>query len=258
MVLQDLVEGARFLLVAALGVAAAGGRLDRPAVALPVAFAPPAIQHRQVDHAVHAGLHARSAGGLQRIDRIVEPDIDAGDQPARKAQVIAFHEQDLPFELGQLRDARDLADQVLAGHVGGVRATREDEQHRPLRIAGDRPQPVEILEQQRRALVGGEAAREADGEHVGVVRVRVAQDAIQMRLAAAGCGNAGRESGRAPHPACSTSGAGAPTRTDDPGCGRYRAIPRCSPTGAPSRGRDSGRTHRTIRAPGTFARARRW
>ena len=52
-------------------------------------------------------------------------------------------------------------------------------------VADQLPEPVQVLEQQRGALVGGEAAGEADGQHVGIDRVGVLEQPVQVRLRAA-------------------------------------------------------------------------
>jgi hypothetical protein len=98
-VLQQLVQGARLVLVALRGIEAVGRRLDRPAVLAVVALAPPAVEHRQVDGAVDRRLHARGARGFQRVDRVVEPDVDAGHHAPRQVQVVAFDQQDAALEL---------------------------------------------------------------------------------------------------------------------------------------------------------------
>ena len=84
-----------------------------------------------------------------------------------------------------------LADQILPGHVGGMRLAGEQEQHRALRVAENFAQPVEVFEQQRGALVGGEAAREADGEHVRIDLDRRSAAAGPGALPSRDCGNAG-------------------------------------------------------------------
>ncbi len=71
------------------------------------------------------------------------------------------------------------------GTSAGCARPGEDEQRRTLRMGDDAVQPFEVLEQQARALVRREAAAEADREDVGILRIRVAQHAIEMRLAAA-------------------------------------------------------------------------
>ena len=119
-VLQQLVQRFGFFAPAARVVEALRHRLDRPAVLAVVALVPPTVQHRQVDHAVDAGLHAGRAARLERVDRIVQPHVHPGHQPARQAQVVVLDQQDAALELGHPRDLGDAADQVLARLVGGV------------------------------------------------------------------------------------------------------------------------------------------
>ncbi len=64
-----------------------------------------------------------------------------------------------------------------------MRLAREEEQHRAIGVVHEIAQPLELVEHQRRALVGGEAPREADGEHVRVGRVGEAQQPVHVRLA---------------------------------------------------------------------------
>ncbi|MGQ3366541.1 hypothetical protein, partial [Rhizobium oryzihabitans] len=68
-------------------------------------------------------------------------------------------------------ERHDLADQLLALVVGGVRLAGEDELDATVVVREQRTQPVGLAEQQCGALVGGHAAREADGERVRVERV---------------------------------------------------------------------------------------
>ena len=66
------------------------------------------------------------------------------------------------------RQVGERADQLLAGLVGRVRLAGEQEQHLARAVGEQAAQVVEVVEQQRGALVGGEAPAEADGEHVRV------------------------------------------------------------------------------------------
>ena len=182
LILQQFIQGLAVFPVAPTIVVIFRRRLDRPAIGAVVALVPPAVGNRQVEHAVHRRLHAGGAGGFQRIDRVVQPDIAAGNQPAREAEVIAFHHQQLALELGPARDFVDAADQLLAGLVGRVRLAGENEQHRPVGIVDDLAHPVHVFEHQRGALVGREAAREADGQHVGIEWIGVLEHALQVRL----------------------------------------------------------------------------
>ncbi len=74
----------------------------------------------------------------------------------------------------------DAADQFLAGLVGGVGLAGEHELHRPVGVEQERLEAVELLEQQRGALVGGEAAGESDREHVGIEQIVTEQVAHHL------------------------------------------------------------------------------
>ena len=71
------------------------------------------------------------------------------------------------------------------GSSAGMRLAGEQEQHLARAVGEQAAQAVEVVEQQRRALVGGEAPPEADGEHVRVRRDRrTCSRRSQVRLAA--------------------------------------------------------------------------
>ncbi len=65
-----------------------------------------------------------------------------------------------------------------------MRLAGEQEHDGTLRIADDLAQPVEIVEQQRRALVLREAPPEADRQHVGVVGIGPLEQPVEVRFAA--------------------------------------------------------------------------
>ena len=119
------------------------------------------------------------------MHRIVQPHIHPGNQSPRQPQFVILDQQDFALEVRQVRHLREPADDVLAGHVGRMRLAGEDEQDRTLFVAEDLAQPVEILEQQRGALVRSKAARETDGEHVRIDRIGVAQKAVEVGLVTA-------------------------------------------------------------------------
>ena len=69
-------------------------------------------------------------------------------------------------DLGRALHLEEPLHQALAVVVARVRLAREQDLHRPL--AAEQPQrAVEVAQQQVQALVGGHAAREADGEPSG-------------------------------------------------------------------------------------------
>ena len=121
---------------------------------------------------------------FERVHRVVQPHVDAGHHAPRDVQVVALEEQDAAGELLLAREVHQRADQLLPGLVRRMRLAREQEQDLPALVGEQAAQVVEVVEEQRGALVGGEAPAEADGEHVRVGRVGVAQDALEVRLAA--------------------------------------------------------------------------
>ena len=71
---------------------------------------------------------------------------------------------------GVAREVDEVADQRLPEIVGGMGLAREHELHR---IGGEQevPQPPRLRQEQGGALVRGEAAREADRQHLRVEHV---------------------------------------------------------------------------------------
>ena len=67
-------------------------------------------------------------------------------------------------------EADHLRDELLAAVVGRVALAGDDDLHRPLGIEQQRTQPLRVAQHQRQPLVRRHAAREPDGEHVGVER----------------------------------------------------------------------------------------
>ena len=121
----------------------------------------------QVEHAVHRRLHARGAARLERADRVVEPDVAAARQRARRAPCRSSR--------GTRRardDARCARDQrarrcALPRAVVGVRLAGEQRAAR-----GCAPSSAASRASSRRmqvaALVAGGAPREADHQRVGI------------------------------------------------------------------------------------------
>ena len=199
-------------------------------------------------------------GGLERIDRVVEPDVDAGNQAPAEAQVVALDQQDLALELRHLRHLRHAADRcpgpgTSAGCALPAKTNSTGRAGSPTMLA----QPVQILEQQRGALVGGEAPAEADGEHGRVVRIGTGAAAGPGAPRCPGCASAARAAASAPGAASATSDAGGCSRRRDPAsaairsqqCARSRR--RCAPAEPENVVEDIGPFRR-----GRSARARRW
>ena len=150
--MEDLVERARIVPVTLVRIVVARRRRYRPAVGAVVGLGPPAVQDAAVDGAVDGRLHSRSAAGLHRMHRGVEPDVDAGRQQPPQPHVVAFDQQDLAEELRQVRHPVDFLHELLSRHVRGMRLAGEHEDDRAFVAVDDLFQPAEILEEQRRAL----------------------------------------------------------------------------------------------------------
>ena len=114
-------------------------------------------------------LHAARAAGFERLARVVEPHVAALHEQVRDVQVVVVDEGDAAAE-HRVEGAPEHALQVVLGRVvGRMRLAGEDDLHRRGRRAFSMPgQPLGVVEDQLGALVGGEAARVADGERVGV------------------------------------------------------------------------------------------
>ena len=86
----------------------------------------------------------------------------------------------LPGKFAVLAQVNDLLDEPLAVVVARMRFAGKNELDGPLLVVRELHDVLKLLENQRRALVGGEAAREADGQRVGVQQM-VEADEIALR-----------------------------------------------------------------------------
>src|SRR5205823_9704872 len=98
LVLEKLVEAAGVDLALEIDGAALDFAADRPAVVAVETFAPPAVEHAEIQTAVRRQFHSAGAAGLERAERIVQPEINTLDQPARDVGVVILHEHHAVFE----------------------------------------------------------------------------------------------------------------------------------------------------------------
>ena len=164
---DDLSDGIRLEGVTFGGVARGIRRGDGTSEAVRVELGPPPVEDRQVERAVERRLHARGSARLERPQRVVEPHVAARVELLRHADVVVGQEDDATAHLGVLRKFDEQLDEALAAVVGGVRLAGDDELHGALGIGEQRTQAGRVLQHEREALVGGDAAGEADREHVG-------------------------------------------------------------------------------------------
>ena len=145
--LDQLVQRVRLEVVAAVVVADAVGRRDRPAVLAVVPLVPPAVEDGEVQRAVERGLHARRAARLERAQRVVQPDVHAPVEVARHRDVVVGQEGDAVAHRRVVGEAHHLLDELLAAVVGGVALAGDHDLHRAVR-----------MQQQWRAACRGRAA----------------------------------------------------------------------------------------------------
>ena len=119
---------------------------------------------------------------------------DTMDEPAGDAHIILFDEQNLASKARLKRHLVDLLDEQLARIISWMGFSGKDDLHGPRRVVENRLEPLGIFEQQRGALVGGKAPREANRKGVGVERVicrnrRHAEARIALAQPVAGVGD---------------------------------------------------------------------
>ncbi len=160
--LQRVVEGG--------GIRSVVGALpsDHPAVASIKPLRPPAVQRREVQRAVDRRLHPAGTACLHRDFWVVEPEIHAPHQRFGDPLAIILHKGDPPAKARILRGFEDMLEDLLARIVRGVRLACEDDLHRSGVVVDDLLQPVEIMQDQIGAFVGGHAPGEADRQDIGI------------------------------------------------------------------------------------------
>ena len=82
--------------------------------------------------------------------------------------VIVFDKHQTAYQFALFAEVNDLLDEAFAFVVARMRLAGENKLHRTLLVVREFHDVVELLEDQRRAFVGGKAARKADGQRVGV------------------------------------------------------------------------------------------
>ena len=99
-------------------------------------------------HAVHGRFHPARAARVERLARIVQPDVATLHEEVRHVQVVVVHERDPSAKLRIDRAAVDLLQMMLADIVGRMRLAREDDLHRAPRRVQDLLQPFRVVEYQ--------------------------------------------------------------------------------------------------------------
>ena len=126
---------------------------------------PPTVQDGTVRNTVHGCFHAGCTGGFQRANRVVEPDVYTAGHRQAGVHVVVFNEGHGDV-VGHLScRCEDVPNQLFSALVFRVRFSTE---HELDTVGPDGSEPFEVAEDQVGALVGCEAACEANGQTVFV------------------------------------------------------------------------------------------
>src|SRR5262249_10896679 len=145
-----------------------GIRPNGKAVCAVETLAPPTIENAQVQAPMTARLHAAGAGGLERAPRIIEPNVAAGHHLARDVHVIIFEEDQVALEIAVFAEVNNVLNIALSVVIAGMSFAGKDELNRAVLVAGQFDDVFELLEDQGRALIRGEAAGKANGQSVRI------------------------------------------------------------------------------------------
>ena len=176
--LEHVVERLGDLLVGRLVL----GLADDEAGLVVRRLVPPAVEHREVQDAVHRGLHAGRAGRLARALGRVQPDVAAGHEGARERHVVVGQEDDAALRAPAAPPpARPSRRNSLPASSRGCALPGEEDLHRAADLVQEVLEPLRLAEEQRRALVRREAAREADRQRPRVEAPRGLGDLLLAR-----------------------------------------------------------------------------
>ena len=133
-----------------------------------VQLVPPAIENGKIERPVEGGFLPRCAARLHRPTRIVEPHIGTLIHQAGHPDVVVLDEREPVPNVGLQRKIDDLAHDLFTGRVRRMGLARKYELHWMIRMQQQTLQTIRVPQQQGGALVRGEAASEANGEHTGI------------------------------------------------------------------------------------------
>src|SRR5436190_16096973 len=168
LVFEQLIKAAGIHFVLELDSAIFDLGADGPAVVPIIAFAPPTIEHTEVEAAIRRRFHSAGAACFQRTQWIVQPKIDGLHQAPRNVSVVILDEDDAIIETGFAREFVNFLDQGFAAFVAWMRFAGENELNGSGGIVQQFVQAIFIGEEKRAAFVGSETSRKSDGENLGI------------------------------------------------------------------------------------------
>src|SRR4029453_7508519 len=129
LVLEQLIKTARVHFILKFRGAIVDFCTNSPAIAAVVPFAPPAIEHAQIDSAIRSSLHSAGSARLQRAQRMVQPKIDTLPETARNVAVVVLQKNDAIFQASFTAESVNFLDQRFAGFIAWMRFACENELH---------------------------------------------------------------------------------------------------------------------------------
>ena len=135
---------------------------DGPTVhAVLAAFRPPSVQDGAVGHAVHGGFHARGAGGFQRPNRVVQPDVNTAGHREAGIHVVVLDESHGNLTCNLFGRCKDVPDQLFPPLVLGMGFAAE---HELDSVSTNGTKSLKITKDEVGSLVSGKSSRKADGQ----------------------------------------------------------------------------------------------
>ena len=153
--------------IVAIHIGVSTTRTDGEAIQAVVGFGPPAIENRKVQTAIENDFLTAGAGSLKWTTRVVKPNVHTLHEMASNVDVVVFNKNKLVGEFGIAHELGYLLQHALAGLIKRMGLAGEHELHRALGVIDHGGEQFNVAQDQVGALVGGKAAREADGQSVG-------------------------------------------------------------------------------------------
>src|SRR5260221_3161728 len=157
LVLEQGIQGEAIGLILRVRIVIFACLANRPAVPAIVTLGPPAVQDAAIWLPVERCFLAAGTTGFVRTDGVVQPEIGSGNHVPSQLDIIVFQENDLAPECIAAREPVNLLDEGFTRPIGRMGFSRKDNLHGRFGIVQDAPQALGAAEDQRGALICGEA-----------------------------------------------------------------------------------------------------
>ena len=170
LVFDNFVDGFGVQLILINGIVVGLFLFQSPAGPFAVALGPPAVEHTQIQNAVHNGFFAARAGSFQRPGGRIDPHVHALHQVAGHIHVVVFDKDDFTAKFTPARHVQNLFYQILTRFVGRVRLAGKDKLHGAAALTHNFGQAFQVAQQKVGAFIGGKPTGKAESQRRGVER----------------------------------------------------------------------------------------